>query len=63
MRKIAINQPLWNDFFSAIIELVRALLISNMFNKFGKDTWETFQVISPQVNVNADADDAEFQLQ
>ena len=50
-------------FFSAIIELVRALLISNMHNKFEKDTWKTFQVISPQVNVNADADDAELQLQ
>ena len=35
------------DFFSAIIELVLELDISNMYNKFGKDTWETFQVIAP----------------
>ena len=35
------------DFFSAIIEFVRELVISNMHNKFGKDTWKTFQVIAP----------------
>ena len=29
-------------FFIAIIELVREILISNMHNKFGKDTWKTF---------------------
>ena len=107
MWKIAINRPF---FFSAIIELVRELVISNMHNKFEKDMWKTFQVIAPtmsnywrkkwkiaisrpllnlsekwslvtcktnlgrkheklfklsrpQVNVNADADDAELQLQ
>ena len=44
MWKIAINRPF---FFSAIIELVRELVISNMHNKFEKDTWKTFQVIAP----------------
>ena len=34
-------------FFSAIIELVRELVISNMHNKFEKDMWKTFQVIAP----------------
>ena len=34
-------------FFSAIIELVREVVISNMHNKFEKDTWKTFQVIAP----------------
>ena len=34
-------------FFSAIIELVQELLISNMHNKFEEDTWKTFQVIAP----------------
>ena len=34
-------------FFSAIIKLVRKLVISNMHNKFGKDAWKTFQVIAP----------------
>ena len=116
MWKIAINRPFF-FFFPAIIELVRELVISNMHNKFEKDTWKTFQVIAPtrsnywrkrwkiaisrpfwiffqpllnlsekwslvtcktnlgrkheklfklsrpQVNVNADADDAELQLQ
>ena len=47
------------QFSSAIIELVEKLVISNMNNKFGKDTWKKFLVIVPQVNVNA----AEFQLQ
>ena len=28
--------------FSAIIELVRELVICNMHNKFGKDIWKTF---------------------
>ena len=28
-------------FFSAIIELVRELLISNMHHKFEEDTWKT----------------------
>ena len=60
MQKITINRPFWNDFFSAIIELVGELVISNMHNKFGKDTWKTFKVITPQVNVNAEADDAEL---
>ena len=45
MWKIAINRPFF--FFSAIIELVRELVISNMHNKFEKDTWKTFQVIAP----------------
>ena len=30
------------NFFSAIIELVREVVISNMQNKFGKETWKTF---------------------
>ena len=38
MQKIAIN-------FSAIIELVLELVISNIDNKIGKATWKTFQVI------------------
>ena len=45
MWKIAINRPFF--FFSAIIELVRELVISNMHNKFEKDTWKSFQVIAP----------------
>ena len=45
MWKIAINRPFF--FFSAIIELVRELVISNMHNKFEKDMWKTFQVIAP----------------
>ena len=45
MRKIAINRPFW-IIFSAIIELVQELLISNMHNEFEEDTWKTFQVIS-----------------
>ena len=45
MWKIAINRPFF--FFSAIIELVRELVISNMHNKFEKDIWKTFQVIAP----------------
>ena len=51
------------NFFSAIFELVREMVISIMHNTFGKDIWDTFHVISPKVNVNADADDAELQLQ
>ena len=35
------------NFFSAIIELVQELLISNMHNKFEEDTWNSFQVITP----------------
>ena len=35
------------NFFSAIIELVRELLISRIHNKFVEDTWKTFQVIAP----------------
>ena len=111
------SQLIGHFFFFTIIELVRELVISNMHNKFEKDTWKTFQVIAPtrsnywrkrwkiaisrpfwfffqpllnlsekwslvtcktnlgrkheklfklsrpQVNVNADADDAELQLQ
>ena len=34
-------------FFSAIFELVWEVVISNMHTKFGKDTWKTFQVITP----------------
>ena len=36
MRKISINLPFF--FFLAIIEFVRELLISNMYNKFDEDT-------------------------
>ena len=60
--KIAISRPFKKKNL-AIIELVRELVISNMHNKFGKDTWKTFKLSRPQVNVNADADDAERQLQ
>ena len=49
-------------FFSAIIELVRELVICNMHNKFKKDTYNIFKLSCPQVNVNADADNAEIQL-
>ena len=35
------------NFFSAIFEFVREPVISNMNNKFGKATWQTFQVIVP----------------
>ena len=35
------------NFFSAIIEHVQELLISNMHNKFEEDMWKTFQVIAP----------------
>ena len=45
MRKITINRPFF--FFSAIIELVQELLISNIHNKFEKNMWKTFQVIAP----------------
>ena len=38
------------DFFSAIVELVQELHISNMHNKLGKDTCKTFQVIAPTSN-------------
>ena len=34
-------------FFSAIIELVQELLISNMHNQFEEDMWKTFQLIAP----------------
>ena len=44
MRKIAINRPF---FFSAIIELLQELLISNMHNQFEEDMWKTFQVFAP----------------
>ena len=56
MRKSAINRT-----FSAIIGLVRELVISNMQNTFGKDTSKLLKLSRPQVNFNADA--AEFQLQ
>ena len=45
MRKIAINRPFF--FFSAIIELLQELLISNMHNQFKEDMWKTFQVFAP----------------
>ena len=45
MRKIAIIRPLF--FFSAIIELLQELLISNLHNQFEEDMWKTFQVIAP----------------
>ena len=32
-----------------------------MHNKFGKDTWKTFKLSGPQVNVNAD--DAELPIE
>ena len=35
------------NLFSAIIELVREPVTSNMHKKFGKDTWKHFQVIVP----------------
>ena len=44
MRKITINRPF---FFSAIIELVQELLISNIHTKFEENMWKTFQVIAP----------------
>ena len=34
------------NFFSAIIELLEELLISNMHNRFGNDTWKTFHTRS-----------------
>ena len=34
-------------FFSAIIELVQELLISNIHNKFEENMWKTFQVFAP----------------
>ena len=40
MRNITINQPFL--IFTAIIELVRELVTSNMQNKFEKDTGKTF---------------------
>ena len=43
MQNIAMNR----QFFSAIIEIVRELVFSNMHNKFGQDTWKTFYVIAP----------------
>ena len=46
MRKIAINQPFF-FFFSAIIELLQELLISNMHNQFEEDMWKTFKVFAP----------------
>ena len=45
MRKITINRPFF--FFSAIIELVQELLISDIHNKFEENMWKTFQVIAP----------------
>ena len=52
-------------FFSAIIELIRELVICNMHNKFGKDRLKTFWVIVPLINGYADANtaDAKNQLQ
>ena len=40
------------NFFSAIIELVRELLISNMHNKFKEDTWKTLKLERPQGQIN-----------
>ena len=45
MRKITINRPFF--FFSAIIELVQELLISNIHNNFEENMWKTFPVIAP----------------
>ena len=47
MRKKSNKSAILN-FFSAIIELVQELLISNMHNKFEEDMWKTFQVIPPK---------------
>ena len=47
------------NFFSAIIELVREILIINKHNKFGKK--KLFKLSCQQVNVKADA--TELQLQ
>ena len=44
--KITINRPIW--IFSAIIELLLELVISNMHNKFEQDTWTTFEFIAPR---------------
>ena len=53
--------------FIMLIELVRELVITNMHIKCGKNTLTTFHFkwSCPQVNVNddANADDAEVQLQ
>ena len=62
MRKIAINRPFWKK-KSAIIEIVCELVISNMHNKFGKDTWKKIKLSRPQVNINADVDADELQFQ
>ena len=45
MQKIGINRPFW--IFLALIQLVRELVICNTNNKFGENTWKTFQVIAP----------------
>ena len=42
-----LNKSAILNFLSPIIELVRELVICNMHNRFGKDTWKTFQVIVP----------------
>ena len=47
-RKITIIRPF--RIFSAITELVRELLISNMHNKFQEETWKTFEVIAPTMS-------------
>ena len=50
------------DFFSAIVEHARELVISNMHNKFGKAIWKKLKSLCPQAKVNkdanADADDS-----
>ena len=46
MKKIAINRPFFK--FSAVIELVRELLISNMHDKFEQDKWKLLMLSRPQ---------------
>ena len=40
------------NFFSAVIELVRERLISNMHNQFVQDKGKTFHVIAPTMSIN-----------
>ena len=48
---------------SRIIELVRKRIICNMQTNLRRIHEKLFKLLCPQVNVNADADDAELQLQ
>ena len=51
MRKISINRPFW-IFFSAIIELVRVLVICLI--NLGRIHKQLFKLSCPQLNANAD---------